>query len=163
MSQVVVNGVDQVGRALAALPYIIARKYLRRATFNAIEVIRVDAEARAPVRTGDLKANIAVFRRADVETTAHYALSVRGFRLSRKIKRVLRILRKANGGQRQPITGDTYYWRLQELGWHDKKGVFHRNSFLRPAFEAQKDAALERFRLDLGESLPAAAAEARTS
>lgn len=37
---------------------------------------------------------------------------------------------------------DAYYWWWQEFGWHDRKGVFHKHPFLRPAFESTKEPTL---------------------
>lgn len=159
MAEVSIDGLDELGRALKQFPEQLGKKYLRKATFAATDVIRQDAEGRAPVLTGALKAHIAIFRRPDDPSTAHYAIGVRGIRLNKKLKRLASKLRQIAGVKHLNIAGEYYYWRMQELGWHDKKGVFHKNAFLRPAFEAQKMNALEAFRIALAQGVKDAAAE----
>lgn len=154
MASITVSGLDEIGRALKDFPQIIGQKYLRRATFTAAALIESDAISRAPVRTGALRDHIAIFKRSSDGNTAHYAIGVRGIRLNRKIKKVLRILRRANG-TRTAIAGDTYYWKYLEFG----TAKMAARPFLRPAFEAQKEAATQVFRTSLAEGVIAAAAE----
>ncbi len=106
--------------------------------------------------------NIAVFRRKSDDSVAHYAVGVRRIKLSAKVKRTLRILRRAN----QPIRieNDTFFWWWFEKGTVGRvtkhganRGRIIATPFLRPAFEAQKDHALEVFKGDLAEGVQLAA------
>lgn len=167
-----VNGLDQLGRALSAFPPTLARKYLRRATYQAARTIADDAATRAQgaplykAAMEQIAKNIAVFARRDVpaDSAAHYAVGVRRVRLTRKVKRVLRILRRV--GQTLKIENDTFFWTWYELGTQDRytaagayRGKIQAQPFLRPAFEAQKDAALATFQSALADGVAAAARE----
>lgn len=154
MATVTVTGLSELGEALKQFPVVIAQKYLRRAAYTAAALIEADAISRAPVRTGALRDHIAIFKRKSDGNTAAYAIGIRGIRLNRKVKNVLRILRKANGNRTQ-IAGDVYYWQFLEFG----TSKMSARPFLRPAFEANKDSAIELFRTTLADGVQAAAAE----
>jgi len=64
-------------------------------------------------------------------------------------------LRKANGVQRVAVAGDVYYWRFVEFG----TAKMAARPFLRPAFEAQKQNALEVFQTVLADGVLAAEKE----
>jgi HK97 gp10 family phage protein len=154
--EVRVDGLEELGKALKDFPTVLAQKYLKRATFTAAALIEADAISRAPVRTGLLKSKIAIFKRSSDGNTAHYAIGVRKLRLNTKIKKVLRILRKANGGESGvQLQDEAFYWRFLEFG----TAKMSARPFLRPAFESQKNAALEVFRVTLADGVQAAAAE----
>jgi HK97 gp10 family phage protein len=159
MATVTVTGLEQLGRALKAFPEVIAKKYLRRATYTAAAVIEADAISRAPVNTGALRDHIAIFKRASDDNSAHYAIGIRGIRLNRKMKKVLRIIRRQNGGGRTQVEGDVFYWRFVEFG----TSKMSARPFLRPAFESQKMNAIEVFKTTLADGVAAAAAEAASS
>ena len=148
MAEIEVKGLRELGEALKNFGPVLAKKYLRRATYEAAKVIEADAESRAPVRTGTLKSKIAIFRRKSDENSAMYAVGVRPVKLSRKVKKVLRILRKANG-TRTSIDGDAFYWRFLEFG----TAKMAARPFLRPAFEAQKAAAIDAFAKSLADGV----------
>ena len=134
-------------------------KYLRRATYTAAALIEQDAIARAPVRTGALRDHIAIFKRKSPNSeTVAYAIGIRGIKLNRKIKNVLRIMRKANG-TRTNVAGDVFYWRYLEFG----TSKMAARPFLRPAFESQKMAAIDVFKTTLADGVAAAAAETKSS
>ncbi len=154
MATVTVGGLKELGEALKAFPEVIGTKYLKRATFTAAAIIEADVASRTPVRTGALRDHIAIFKRKDDPNTAHYAIGVRGIKLTRKVKKVLRIMRKATG-KRQSIVGDTYYWSFVEFGTARQPA----QSFLRKGFEATKENAIEVFRTSLADGVVAAAAE----
>jgi HK97 gp10 family phage protein len=159
MATVEVKGLSELGEALKAFPEVIGKKYLRKATFAAAEIIEADAISRAPVRTGALRSHIAIFKRKSDGNTAAYAIGVRGIKLTSKIKKVLRIVRRANGGQRTQIAGDVFYWRFVEFG----TSKMAARPFLRPAFEAQKLNAIDKFREALADGVARAAEEVRKS
>ena len=151
--EVRVDGLAELGEALKQFPEVLGKKYLRKATFLAAQVIEQDAITHAPVRTGNMKDAIAIFKRKDDPSTAHYAIGVRKIKLNRKMKNVFRIVRRA--GMKLGIQGDAYYWRFVEFG----TAKMPAHPFLRPAFEAQKMAAIEKFRTSLADGVQAAAKE----
>ena len=150
-----VRGLSELGEALKNFPEVLGRKYLRKATFAAAGVIKEDAITRAPVHTGAMKEHIAVFRRKSEPSEAHYAIGVKGIKFNKKVKRVLRNLRKIAGVKRLNIAGDLYYWRFLEFG----TAKMPARPFMRPAFEAQKMNAIDKFRESLADGVQAAAAE----
>ena len=150
-------GVAQLARELDQFPQVLAKKYLARATYTAAAVIEADAIARAPVRTGELKAHIAIFKRTSSPTSADYRIGVRGIKLNRAGKRLASALRRALGVRRINIAGDYYYWRFLEFG----TSKMAARPFLRPAFEAQKANAVEVFKTILADGVQAAAAEVK--
>ena len=167
-----VEGLAELGRALSAFPPALAKRYLRRATYEAARAFADDAAQRAASARlykpamEQIAKNIAVFARRDVDpgTTAHYSVGVRRIKLSRKIKSVLRTLRRAGQGVR--IENDTFFWHWFEFGTqdrHTKKGAYRgkilAQPFLRPAFEAKKDASVEVFKAALAAGVDAAARE----
>lgn len=168
---VTIKGLDEVGRALAEFPEVIAKKYLRKATFSAAQTIAAAAAANAnaapryQAAMQQIAKNVAVFRRTtESPGIAHYAVGVRRVKLSAKVKKTLRILRRA--GQSVRIENDTFFWHWYEFGTaprQTKKGAFRgritATPFLRPAFEAQKNAAIEVFAKSLAEGVTAAAKE----
>jgi HK97 gp10 family phage protein len=149
-----VSGLRELGEALQAFGPTLARKYLAKAVYTAADVIRDDAFSRAPFRTGNLRAHIAIFRRQATDNVAEYDVGVRPIRLNAKVKKVLRILRRSTG-RRTAIQGDPYYWRFLEFG----TSRMAARPFLRPAFEAQKGKALDKFRESLAVGVEKAAAE----
>lgn len=40
-------------------------------------------------------------------------------------------------------SGNAFYWRFLEKGWHDRAGVPHRIEFVRPAFETEANDAAQ--------------------
>ena len=170
MADVQVKGLDELGRALAEFPNVIAQKYLRRATFKAARVIADDAVTRASgaplyhAAMEQIAKNIAVFKRSTPLGEAHYAVGVRRVRLSAKVKKTLRILRR--GGESVKIENDTFFWHWYEFGTEERhtasganRGKIQAQPYLRPAFEAQKGAAVEAFAADLALGVAAAARE----
>jgi HK97 gp10 family phage protein len=147
MAEIKVSGLDEIGRALAAFGPELGLKYLGRATYFSAAVIRDQAQANAPVRSGQLQDAISVFKRKADVSSAHYAVGVKRIRLNKKIKRVLSALKRI--GEPVGVEGDVFYWRFMELGFHDKDGVFHIHPFLKPAFTQKVDQALETFRTEL--------------
>lgn len=155
MAEIQISGLSELGEALKQFPVKLGQKYLRKATFAAASVIKDDAIGRAPIRTGALRDHIAVFKRPSDGDTAHYAIGVRGIKLTRKLKRVAKYLRQIAGVKHLDISGDLYYWRFLEFG----TSKMPAHPFLRPAFEAQKENAIERFRAALADGVQAAADE----
>jgi HK97 gp10 family phage protein len=151
-----VKGLRELGEALKSFGSILGKKYLGRATSSAAAVFRDGARSLAPVKTGTLRENIAIFKHTTDGNTAHYTVGVRPIRLTARSKKVLRVLKRATGS-RSAIAGDPFYWRFIEFG----TSKMAARPFMRPAFESRKGAALETFRKTLADGVQAAAAEAR--
>lgn len=151
MDEVVrVSGLKELGEALIGFGQKLGARYLYRAAYKAAEVIEQDAISRAPVRTGTLKSNIAVFRKKSPDAyTVHYAVGVRKIRVSKKLKNLFRIVRKNSGVKRVDAKGDAYYWRFLETG----TAKMPAQPYLRPAFESKKYEALGKFKVALGEGV----------
>lgn len=161
MADVQVKGLDQMARALQQFPQILGKKYLASALYAGAKIIKDEAIARAPEDTGQLKSKIATFKQSGADNLhAQYNVGIRTLKLTRKLKRVASALRKIANVKRLPIEGDLYYGRMQELGYHDRKGVFHQHAFLRPAFEARWQDAVQAFRDKIAANIKAAEAEA---
>lgn len=156
-----VTGLEELGRALASFGDVLGAKYLHRATYAGAALIAADAQARAPRgETGLLAANVAIFKRPSPDGyTVKYVIGERGIKLTRKVKKLLRILHKETG-KRQSITGDTFYWSFVEFGFTHVGGkVIPPRPFFTTAFENNKDAAVDVFRTVLADGVQAAAAE----
>jgi HK97 gp10 family phage protein len=152
-----VKGLRELGEALKSFGENIAKKTLSKATSTAAAVFRDDAKTRAPVKTGNLRDHIAVMKRSGPDkNTAKYVVGVRPIRLTRKVKKVLRILKKEFGG-RTDIEGDPFYWRFLEFG----TSRMQPKPFMRPAFEAQKEHALDVFKTSLAAGVEQATQESR--
>ncbi len=166
-----VKGLAELGNALKQFPEVLGKKYLRRATYDAARLIADDAAAKAAgakkyqAAMQQIAQNIAVFaRRESNPNLAHYAVGVRRVRVSKKIKRVLRVLRKS--GQSARIENDTFFWHWYEFGTAQRftksdgnRGRIEAQPYLRPAFEAQKANSVEKFKVSLAIGVQEAAAE----
>jgi len=152
---------EESANALRALPKEISGKNggpLRGALFAAGEVIQKEAIQNAPVgqgtpHPGNLKKQIFLYR--DRNPTAlglneHYILSVR---TGRKGLRKLKL-----GSAIRSLTGnDAWYWFFVEFGTSKQPA----QSFMRRAFESQKEKALNTFRRGLEIGIAFAADQAR--
>jgi len=113
----------------------------RKALFQGAKVIRDAARQNAPVDTGALKKNIVAARDrnpASDGAAEQYFVGVKGgarkpYADSKKNRR------KGNVGKTYETAGSTYYWRFLEFGTAKRPPV----PFLVPAFEQNKEAALE--------------------
>lgn len=143
-----VNGLRELGEALKEFGEQVGKRYLRRATFQAAEVFKEEAEKRAPVDTGAMRDAIAVFRRRPPSADAAlYVVGVKKIRYTRKEKRALRLLKQAN--RTVKVIGDAYYWRFVELGTVKMKA----RPFIRPAFETKKAEAIAKFKEALADGV----------
>lgn len=142
-----IDGLKELNEALKRLPENVAKNVLRGATNAGASVIRKEAQQRAPVYTGNvgtghpppgtLKKSIIQRQRRD---------------LSGLVKQVFNI------GVRAGVTRDkagnkklgAYYWWWVEFG----TSKMAAKPFMRPAFEAQKLAAVEAIRKYLAERIP---------
>lgn len=134
-TEVHIAGLKQLANALRELPRAVAAKRLRSPVAQAAIMIRDDARRRAPIAAGlmgkdhpppgTLRRAILVAREAGNAMTARYIVGVRhGPKY------------KSFGKGHKNV--DAFYW------WWVERGTSHSapQPFLKPAYEANKDAAL---------------------
>ncbi len=138
-----VLGLKEIQSTLNKLPARLGEKVVRAALRAAAQVIRKDAQSRAPVlqqpkwgrKPGTIKKNITV-KRSKKDKYGVY-LTVAGLS-AKKIKAF-----KGGSASKDAAYNpdDPWYWHFLEFGTSTR----NKHPFLRPAFEAQKFAALRRF------------------
>jgi HK97 gp10 family phage protein len=139
------TGFDELAKKLKELGPKVAKNGLRRATSAGAAIVRNDARTRAPVDTGEMKRDIMMKRERDVRggdtTGTVYTVYVRSGKKSRM------------AGKKRNVDRDSYYWKFIEFG----TAKMPAKPFLRPAFEANKEAAIEAIGKSLDETIQAAA------
>lgn len=153
------DGLEKTVAALRALPAELASKNggpIRRALYAGAKVMRDDAQSRAPVDTGNLKANVFIYRDRDPQrsgATERYLIGVRTKRGHRaRIARSRLNTRLGRVGARFRLKGDAYYWHFVEFGTQKSKA----QPFLRPAFESHKSETVSTFSAKLARDVEAA-------
>lgn len=141
--EIQVLGLKELEKTLARLPARLGEKVMRAALRASAQVIRKDAQSRAPVlkkpkfgrKPGTVKKAITV-KRSKRDKYGVF-LTVMGLS-AKKIK-------EFKGGSASKDAAynpdDPWYWHFLEFGTANQPA----HPFLRPAFEAQKFAALRRF------------------
>lgn len=134
-----VDGLAILERKMREFGPKLARRGLRSSAYAGIQVIKKEAQAMAPVRTGRLsqKAIYVKLSKESTQYTAAYSLGVRVGRREAKRER------------------DAYYWFMVEYGTKFMAAM----PFLRPAFESKKMEALQRFTNKLKQFVDKQAAE----
>lgn len=148
MAEIEIKGLRELRAAMLALPAKLDRRILNAALMEGAKLIRDDARVRAPVlKQADPRRRAGVLRQAvraqagrpDPGMTATVIVRVKPLTKSQ--------VRKFKAGQRkkgQRVSGadnpaDPFYWRFVEFGTSKKPA----EPFLRPAFEAKKEAAAQ--------------------
>lgn len=146
-SEVRIEGLSELLEALKALPKELGSKGggpIKGSLFAATKIVRDEARLRAPVDTGKLQRNIVAFRDPDPRssgvTEAYYITWRKGRRRGQKRRKDLAT---ANSDK------DAYYGRFVEFG----TSKMPARPFLRPAFEALKDQALQKFKNELARQI----------
>lgn len=139
------QGFKELADALRELGPRVARNGLRAATSAGAAIIRNDARSRAPVDTGEMKKDIQMKRERDTkgEMSAKYSVFVRSGKKSRL------------SGKARNIQKDSYYWKFQEFGTSKAPA----QPFMRPAYDANKEAAVGKIGEVLNERIQKAARE----
>lgn len=146
MAEVRVEGIKEVADRLRALPPELGSKGggpIRSALFAGAKVLREAAKARAPRKTGNLVQNIILYRHRNPKAegaTEHYSVGMR--KGTRRFANSARNRRKGQALKKFKTAGAAYYGRFLELG----TAKMAARPFLRPAFEENKEAAVEAFR-----------------
>lgn len=120
------SGFKELASALRELPQKVARNALRSAVNAGATQIRKQARLNAPVDSGLLKKNIyqKQSRSASGPEKQTVVVGVRSGRVRNK------------DGSKKELP---YYWRFMEFGTSKMPAA----PFLRPAFDTQKDAAIQ--------------------
>lgn len=140
--EVQLTGMAELRATLERLPGHLGEKVIRAALRAGAQVIRKDAQSRAPElqepdprrKRGTLKKNITVRR----SKTDKYGVFVGVKPLSKK---QIATFKKAGGKKGANNPDDPFYWWFVEFGTSKMPAT----RFLREAFESQKFAALRRF------------------
>jgi HK97 gp10 family phage protein len=123
------EGLAELERKLQQLPRAVRDKVARQAVLAGAKIVKEDAKARAPVRTGRLRRNIIVKRsRKEDPGVFAYFVTVRG-----------------RGKRKDPK--NAHYWWFVERGFRHRGGtVVPARPFLKPAFKANINQAIEKMR-----------------
>ncbi len=128
-----VQGLRELEQKLHSLGPQLAKNALRSSVNAAAQVVKKEAQTRVPVDTGRLKRALYVkhIREESNATQQTFYVSVR------------------EGKRYQQKDMDAFYWRFVEFGTVNKPP----RPFLRPAFEAARERAIERIRDKLAERI----------
>lgn len=146
-----VNGLSELDRRLREFGPKIQRNGLRAANYVGAKVFLEAVKRTAPVRTGTLKANIVTFRRRGPQNQAKHSVGVKNARAKFGDTRTNRRLRRV--GKTYYIHGPAFYARFLEFG----SSKMRAQPFLRPAFVANVNQAIEAVRLRLAKAVELAA------
>lgn len=156
------TGLDETIAALRALPAEFGSKGggpIRKALYRAALPMRKFAESKAPIDTGNLSANVYIYRDRDPKgstgATERYVIGVRTKRNARQQARLNQQLGRVSRNLR--TRGDAYYWFMVEFGTSKQRA----QPFMRPAFELHKNIAVSIFTRELRTMVAAAVNKAR--
>lgn len=132
MSSVQILGLADLQTDFAKLAKSQSTKALRRATLAGAKVIRDEARARAPKKTGKLKRNIVS---ASLRQKESPGIATAGVRVRTK------------GGADSP--NNAFYWRFVELGTQHMRA----QPFVRPSFDTSIDRAEGAIRTEIARAI----------
>jgi HK97 gp10 family phage protein len=146
-TDVEVTGLKELNEALRALPDRIARNVLRASVSAGAAVIRKEVKARAPVYTGPVQKGHpppGTLKRAVFQKQAR--------ELSSLIRQnfIVGVRHGKARADKKGRTLDAFYWRFVEFGTEKMAA----RPFMRPAFEAKKNAAVEAIKTYMAERIP---------
>lgn len=144
------TGFKELAEKLKKLGPKVAKNGLRRAVSKGAAVVRNSARKRAPVDTGEMRRDIQIKRKRDVQGSGNFAAIYEVFVRSGKKSRL--------AGKKRDIQRDSFYWKFVEFGAEKMPA----RPFLRPAFEGDKEAAIEVIGESLNETIQAAARDTAT-
>lgn len=141
---VTMTGLKETVAALRGLPRELSGNRggpVRAGLAAAARLIRDEARDQAPVKSGNLKKQIFMYRdREPGQGSEHYVVGVRTGRRSKRVRKLYRS-NKLSSALRALSGGDAWYWGFVEFG--TVKMAAH--PFMRPAFEATKNRAVVEF------------------
>lgn len=132
------EGFAELAKALRELPERVARNGLRAAVNAGASVIKKEAIAKAPELTGALKANLyqKQIREQSGPMQQTFYVGVRNG-VAKYAKTAAN--RRAGKTGVYKNAGSTFYWRFMEFG----TSKMPARAFMRPAFEQQKENAVD--------------------
>lgn len=141
------QGFKELAAALREMPEKIAEKVLRSAVASGASEVKKEVVRRAPTLSGALKVNV-FFKRERTETSQRQVYIVGVKRGQAKYAKTKKNVRLGRAGKTYNNDGGTFYWKFAEFGTSRQPA----KPFVRPAFESQKNKAIERIRerLDAG-------------
>lgn len=158
-----VRGLSDLDKALGQLSKATARNVLKRTLTKAAEPIRDEAKRLVPVRTGKLRDSIMIAARVKNKVgNAEYSAAMRAGLGKEAARSALLAARKAGKGTGSfaevyvgPARGGGVirYAHIVEFGSNDTP----MQPYMRPAWDAQKDAALNLIKGELASQIMAAA------
>lgn len=146
MTEIVkVHGLQELREALVrTVPDYMQGRVLQQSLAAGAKPIVQRARSLAPARTGRLRK--AIYSTRDKKSRPTYEA---------------RMITVRSGKRLQQTNRDAFYWKFVEFGYHSRSGkAIPAQPFLRPAFEAQKQVALEAIKSQLKKSIETAAAKA---
>ena len=139
-----VEGFKEMAKKLRELGPRVARKHLRGATAKAATLIRKKARELAPVDTGEMRKDIQIKReKTSGDHVASYSVFTRGGKRSRL------------AGRARNVDKDSFYWKFVEFG----TAKMPAQPFMRPAFEAEKENAVDALGAELDKRIQKEAAD----
>ena len=127
-----IEGLADLARALREMPKDVRENALRAGLRAGAREIQKEAQARAPVATGRMRKNVYIKRIRELVTSLSEGWFV-GVRMGPKRKKD-----KGTGKVTKDYSNDAWYWRFVEFGTRFAPA----RPFMRPAFEAKKEAAV---------------------
>lgn len=161
MATVKMEGLRELDAALAQLPKSTARSVLRRALKKAAQPVADAADRMVPVKSGGLKASLSVAGRTrNLTGLKEYGQTLKAGGSREEAVGALRSARRAAGGGGSRAEIDVRYTaphaHLLEFG--TVKMPAH--PYLRPAWDGNKQAALESVKTELASEIEKAVARA---
>ena len=129
-----VEGLAELERKMRAIGPKLARTALRSSLNTGTQIIKKDAQARAPVKTGLLASRAIYVKRTKEKGSATKEVYIVGVR---------------QGHKEQKRDRDAYYWKFIEFGTKFIPAV----KFLQSAFESKKYQAFGRIKQKLKDNL----------
>ena len=138
------TGFKELAKALKELGPRVGRKHLRGSTSKGAAVIRKKARELAPVDTGEMRKDIQIKReKTSGDNVASYSVYTRSGKRSRL------------AGKARNVDKDSFYWKFLEFG----TAKMAARPFMRPAFEAEKESAVDAIGAELDKRIQKEAAD----
>ena len=153
VDSVKIDGLRELAAALRALPDKLAKNGLRAGVYAGAKVIQDEAKLRAPVYTGPVEQGhpppgtlkrAIIMKQIREESGQRHQVFFVTVRSGKKYQKQ---------GKKGNLSQDAFYWRWVEFG----STKMAARPFLRPAFEAKKEAAVEAIKNKLAERVEEAA------
>jgi len=150
MIEVKIEGLKQLQEAMSNLSQDIQKNSLRVAVSAASKVILDEAKRLAPQgETGNLRKALYRYRSRSQSAPGKETFIVGVRKGKKEYVDNARNRRLKRVGKKYTVEGKAYYWRFIEFG----TSKMPAKPFLRPAFEAKKELAVERFKSKLAEAI----------